>query len=53
MSERAQTFTIAKIPADGVGREVVEAGQRVLACVAGQSGGKLVFAWEEPNGSWF
>ena|SRR5271165_186263 len=47
MSERAQTFTIAKIPADGVGREVVEAGQRVLDCVAGQSGGKLAFAWEE------
>jgi len=32
MSERAQTFKIAKIPADGVGREVVEAGQRVLDC---------------------
>ena len=24
MSEQAQTFKIAKIPADGVGREVVE-----------------------------
>ena len=34
MSERAQTFKIAKIPADGVGREVVEAGQRVLNSVA-------------------
>ena len=52
MSEQAQTFKIAKIPADGVGREVVEAGQRVLDCVAGQSGGKLAFAWEEfPWGS--
>ena len=30
MSGQAQTFKIAKIPADGVGREVVEAGQRVL-----------------------
>jgi len=38
MSEQAQTFKIAKIPADGVGREVVEAGQRVLDSVAGQSG---------------
>jgi tartrate dehydrogenase/decarboxylase/D-malate dehydrogenase len=47
MSEQAQTFKIAKIPADGVGREVVEAGQRVLDCVAGQSGGKLALAWEE------
>ncbi len=47
MSEQAQTFTIAKIPADGVGREVVEAGQRVLDYLAGQSGGKLAFAWEE------
>jgi tartrate dehydrogenase/decarboxylase / D-malate dehydrogenase len=34
MSERAQTAKIAKIPADGVGREVVEAGQRVLDSVA-------------------
>ena len=47
MSEQAQTFKIATIPADGVGREVVEAGQRVLDCVAGLSGGKLAFAWEE------
>ena len=47
MSGQAQTFKIAKIPADGVGREVVEAGQRVLDCVAGQSGGELAFAWEE------
>jgi tartrate dehydrogenase/decarboxylase/D-malate dehydrogenase len=47
MSGQAQTFKIAKIPADGVGREVVEAGQRVLDCVAAQSGGKLAFAWEE------
>ena len=30
MPEQPRTFTIAKIPADGVGREVVEAGQRVL-----------------------
>ena len=50
MSEQAQTFTIATIPADGVGREVVEAGQRVLDCVAGQSGGKLAFAGKSPVG---
>ena len=47
MSGQAQTFKIAKIPADGVGREVVEAGQRVLNCVAAQSGGTLAFAWED------
>ena len=35
MSELARTFKIATIPADGVGREVVKAGQRVLNCVAG------------------
>ena len=50
MSEQAQTFKIAKIPADGVGREVVEAGQRVLDCVAGQSGGSVAFGWEEFRG---
>ncbi len=50
MTEQAQTFKIAKIPADGVGREVVEAGQRVLDCVAGQSGGKLAFAWKRFRG---
>jgi len=50
MSEQARTFKIAKIPADGVGREVVEAGQQVPDCVAGQSDGKLAFAWKEFRG---
>jgi tartrate dehydrogenase/decarboxylase/D-malate dehydrogenase len=46
MSDQAQTFKIAKIPADGVGKEVVEAGQGVLDFVAKQSG-NFAFAWEE------
>jgi tartrate dehydrogenase/decarboxylase/D-malate dehydrogenase len=45
MAER--TFTIAAIPADGVGKEVVAAGREVLDFVAGQSGGRFSFAWEE------
>src|ERR1035438_5432704 len=52
MSDQTQTFKIAKIPADGVGKEVVEAGRRVLDVVAGQSAGAFAFAWEEfPWGS--
>ena len=52
MSDQTQTFKIAKIPADGVGQEVVEAGRRVLDAVAGQSDGQFAFAWEEfPWGS--
>ena len=52
MSDQTQTFKIAKIPADGVGREVIEAGRRVLDVVAGQSAGAFAFAWEEfPWGS--
>jgi tartrate dehydrogenase/decarboxylase/D-malate dehydrogenase len=52
MSGQAQTFKIAKIPADGVGQEVIEAGRRVLDAVAGQSAGQFAFAWQEfPWGS--
>ena len=48
----AQTFKIAAIPADGVGKEVVAAGRRVLDTLAAQSEGKFAFAWEEfPWGS--
>src|ERR1700742_1449700 len=43
----AQTFKIAAIPADGVGKEVVAAGRRVLDTLAVQSDGKFAFAWEE------
>ncbi|HUO40195.1 MAG TPA: tartrate dehydrogenase, partial [Mycobacterium sp.] len=42
-----QVFKIAAIPADGVGREVVAAGQRVLDTLAARSGGRFSFEWTE------
>ena len=42
-----QKFTIASIPADGVGKEVVSAGRRVLDALAENSGGKFSFEWTE------
>src|SRR3954464_7633947 len=42
-----QTFTIASIPADGVGKEVVSAGRSVLDALAQHSGGKFAFEWTE------
>lgn len=42
-----QTFKIASIPADGVGKEVVAAGQRVLNALAAASDGKFAFDWTE------
>ncbi|MDQ0865362.1 tartrate dehydrogenase [Arthrobacter globiformis] len=42
-----QTFSIALIPADGVGKEVVSAGRRVLDALAENSGGKFAFQWTE------
>lgn len=52
MTSQPSTYRIASIPADGVGREVVEAGRRVLDVVAVQSGGKFAFEWDEfPWGS--
>jgi len=42
-----QSFKIAAIPADGVGKEVVAAGRRVLDTLAAQSDGKFAFDWEE------
>ena len=42
-----QNFTIASIPADGVGEEVVSAGRRVLDALAENSGGKFSFEWTE------
>ena len=41
-----QTFKIAAIPADGVGKEVVAAGRRVLDTLAAHSQGKFAFVWE-------
>ena len=42
-----QTFSIASIPADGVGKEVVSAGRRVLDALAKDSNGKFAFDWTE------
>ncbi|MDR6557451.1 tartrate dehydrogenase/decarboxylase/D-malate dehydrogenase [Arthrobacter pascens] len=42
-----QKFTIASIPADGVGKEVVSAGRRVMDALAENSGGKFSFEWTE------
>jgi len=40
-------YKIAAIPADGVGKEVVAAGRRVLDTLAAQSGGAFAFEWTE------
>jgi tartrate dehydrogenase/decarboxylase/D-malate dehydrogenase len=42
-----QKFSIASIPADGVGKEVVSAGRRVLEALAENSNGKFAFDWTE------
>lgn len=44
---KTQVFKIASIPADGVGKEVVAAGRKVLEAVAAQSNGKFSFEWTE------
>ncbi|VXB61426.1 tartrate dehydrogenase [Citricoccus sp. K5] len=46
MSE-TRVFKIASIPADGVGKEVVAAGRRVLDALAQQSNGSFAFEWTE------
>ena len=47
-----RTFKIAAIPADGVGKEVVAAGRRVLDALAAHSNGTFAFDWNEfPWGS--
>ena len=46
MSETT-VFRIASIPADGVGKEVVAAGRRVLDALVERSGGKFAFDWTE------
>ena len=49
-----QTFSIAAIPGDGVGKEVVAAGRQVLDALADRSGGRFAFAWTDfPWGSDF
>ncbi len=42
-----QTYRIASIPADGVGKEVIAAGRRVLDFVAEQSKGAFAFQWDD------
>ena len=42
-----RTFKIAAIPADGVGKEVVAAGRRVLDTLAEHSNGAFSFTWDE------
>ncbi|UZX02989.1 tartrate dehydrogenase [Arthrobacter sp. CDRTa11] len=42
-----QKFSIASIPADGVGKEVVSAGRLVLDALAEDSNGKFAFEWTE------
>lgn len=47
LDNAAKTFTIAAIPADGVGQEVVAAGRQVLDTLAGASSGSFAFDWQE------
>lgn len=47
MGKAQQLFTIASIPADGVGQEVVDAGREVLDHIAQNSSGQFAFAWQE------
>lgn len=47
LSEQMQKFTIAAIPADGVGQEVVESGRQVLDAMAAASHGRFAFEWQE------
>ena len=42
-----RTYKIASIPADGVGKEVIAAGRKVLDFVAEQSDGKFAFQWDD------
>jgi len=42
-----KTYRVASIPADGVGKEVIAAGRRVLDYVAGQSNDAFAFQWDD------
>src|SRR6476620_7399922 len=42
-----KTYRVASIPADGVGKEVIAAGRRVLDFVAAQSNGAFTFQWDD------
>lgn len=43
----ARSFHLAAVPADGVGREVVDAGRTVLDALAADSSGEFAFDWTE------
>src|SRR6476620_11405357 len=43
----AATYKVASIPADGVGKEVIAAGRKVLDFVAAQSNGAFTFQWDD------
>jgi tartrate dehydrogenase/decarboxylase / D-malate dehydrogenase len=47
MTATTRTHTIAAIPADGVGVEVVAAGRAVLDAIAAASNGAFAFDWTE------
>jgi tartrate dehydrogenase/decarboxylase/D-malate dehydrogenase len=42
-----KTYRIASSPADGVGKEVIAAGRKVLDYVAAQSNGAFGFQWDD------
>jgi tartrate dehydrogenase/decarboxylase / D-malate dehydrogenase len=44
-----KTYSIATIPGDGIGKEVVPAGRKVLEAIAKASGGKLAFKFKDFN----
>ena len=46
MTEQGQTFRIAVIPGDGIGKEVVPEGLRVMDRLAASSDGRFHFAYE-------
>jgi len=47
VSAPSRTYTIASIPADGVGVEVVAAGRAVLDAIAAASDGAFALEWTE------
>ena len=50
-----KTYRIATIPGDGIGKEVIPAGQQVLEALAAASGGGFRFEFENFGwgGDWY
>ena len=50
-----KTYAIAAIPGDGIGKEVIPAGQQVLQALAAASGGRFAFEFETFGwgGDWY